>query len=304
MPPMDRDELSGIRSAIAAYALWGTFTAFWKLLRDLSSWQLIGWRVAVAMVLMTVFCVATSRWTEVVVALRSRELRPRIMIAAALLVCNWTSYVWAVSNDRVLETALGYFLAPLLTMLIGVFFFGERLSTLKAIALASTAIAVAVLIYSYGAVPWAAIIIATSWSSYGVIKRQVPLGPFVSLTTELSILFIPALAVVAYGLLSSDGIARSAQGWQWPLIIGTGLVTVLPLTLFAHAAQRVPFTLLGPLNFLVPIINFSLGWLVYGEPMPLNRFVGFLFVWLALGLVTIDTIRAHRRSRLPVVASA
>ena len=139
--------------------------------------------------------------------------------------------------------------------------------------------------------PWVALVLATSWSWYGLTKRRVPLDPIASLSSELFVLVVPAFALVIGGFLRSDGIPDQATGSDWPLLIGTGAITAIPLLLFAFAAQRVPFTILGPTNYLVPLINFLLGWLAFDESLPPSRVVGFVLVWVALMLVTLDMAR-------------
>jgi len=201
----------------------------------------------------------------------------------------------------VLETALGYFLAPLGTMALGVFVLGERLTPFRWASIAFAVTAVVILTVSYGRLPWVALVLAGSWSVYGLTKRRVPLAPIESLTSEMLVLVVPAVLLIGadwadLGWFGDDGVVGLAAGVDWLLLLGTGAITALPLTLFAFAAQRVPFTLLGPTNYLVPLINFLLGWVVYGEPLPPVRAVGFGLVWIALGLVTYETLRQHRRS--------
>ena len=214
---------------------------------------------------------------------------------------NWTTYVWAVVNDRVIETALGYFLAPLATMALGVFVLGERLTPLKQASIGFVAAAVVVLTVSYGRMPWVALLIAGSWSWYALTKRQVPLDPVASLSSELFVLVIPAIGLIISGFLRQGGIPDQASGADWPLLIGTGAITALPLLLFAFAAKRVPFTILGPANYLVPIINFLLGWLAFDEQLSPSRFVGFVLVWVALVLVTVDMARQHTARTAPAM---
>ena len=288
---MDRSQLRGLQAAVAAYTLWGLLTLYWKQLAGLDAFELIGWRVSTAGLVMALIVTLLRRWPTVVGSLRDRALLIRITLASVLLTVNWTTYVWAVVGDRVIETALGYFLAPLGTMALGVFALGERLTPLKRASIAFAALAVVVLTVSYGRMPWVALILATTWSWYGLTKRRVPLDPIESLTSELLVLFVPAVALVGLGWLRAHGIPTEAAGVDWLLLVGTGAITALPLLLFAYAAQRVPFTVLGPANYLVPIINFLLGWLVFGEPLPPSRVVGFGLVWIALALVTIDTVR-------------
>lgn len=294
---------TGVRAAVAAYVIWGLLTIYWKQLERFHPLELIGWRISMAAVVMAVVISIRSRWPIVLGALRSTRLLPRLVLAGTLLTVNWTMYVWAVVSEQIVETALGYFLAPLGTMAIGVFVLGERLTPLKWAAIGFAGVAVAVLTVSYGRVPWIAIVIAATWSLYGLTKRRVPLTPIESLAGEVFVLVGPALAVVMWGATRAGGAPDVADATSWALLLGTGAITAVPLLLFSIAARSVPFTLLGPLNYLVPIINLLLGWLVYGEPMPVVRFVGFALVWFALVAVTADTIRAGRRARIQALVT-
>ena len=168
---------------------------------------------------------------------------------------------------------------------------GERLTPLKQASIACAVAAIAVLVVSYGTLPWVAVLLALSWTTYGFVKRRVLLDPVISLTAEMLVLVVPALAIVAIGFFRSGGIPHEAHGLDWALVLGTGVITAVPLLLFSFAAQRVPFTILGPTNYLIPIINFLLGWLAFGEALPTSRVVGFALVWCALVLATIDTVR-------------
>lgn len=301
---MDRVQLRGLQAAVAAYVLWGLLTIYWKQLSGLDAIELIGWRVATATVFMSIVVTVTGRWTPIVATLRNRSTLLRITIASLLLTANWTTYVWAVVNDRVIETALGYFLAPLGTMAVGVFVLGEHLTPLKQWSIGFALLAVAVLTVSYGSFPWIALVLAGSWSWYGLTKRRVPLGPVESLTSELLVLALPAASLVAAGFIRPGGIPDQAVGADWVLLVGTGAITAIPLLLFAFAAQRVPFTLLGPAQYLIPLTNFLLGWLAFDEALPPSRVVGFVLVWIALVLVTVDMLRRSSAVRQPVPATA
>ena len=300
---MDRVQLRGLQAAVVAYVLWGLLTIYWKQLSGLDAVEMIGWRVATATLFMSVVVSITGRWAAIVATLRNPSTALRIVLASLLLTANWTTYVWAVVNDHVIETALGYFLAPLGTMALGVFLLGERLTPLKRWSIGFALVAVVVLTVSYGKFPWVALVLAATWSWYGLTKRRVPLGPIESLTSELLVLVVPAVALVAAGFLRTGGIPDQASGADWGFLIGTGAITAIPLLLFAFAAQRVPFTLLGPTNYLVPLINFLLGWLAFGEALPASRVVGFVLVWVALVLVTVDTLRRAAPTRRPVAAA-
>lgn len=300
-PVNDPRERIGLQAAVVAFTLWGLLTVYWKQLVEFDPVELIAWRVATAAVIMAIVVTIAGRWAPIRGAFGDRGTASRLVLASALLTVNWTSYVWAVVNDRVLETALGYFLAPLGTMALGVFVFGERLTPLRRASIVFAATAVVILTVSYGRLPWVALLIAGSWSVYGLTKRRVPLAPVESLTSEMLVLLTPALVLIGadwadLGWFGDDSVVSLASGTDWLLVLGTGAITAVPLTLFAFAAQRVPFTLLGPTNYLVPLINFLLGWVIYDEPLPAARAIGFGLVWVALALVTFETLRQHRRS--------
>ncbi|MGB0113849.1 MAG: EamA family transporter RarD [Ilumatobacteraceae bacterium] len=287
----------GVQVGIAAYLLWGLLTIYWKQLAAFDAFELIAWRMACAGVVMAVIVTARRTWPNVIAALRHGPTFRRLLIASLLLTVNWGSYVWAVTNDRVIETALGYFIAPLATMAIGVFVLDETPTTGQRFAFGFSAVAVVILTVSYGRPPWVALLLAGSWSLYGLSKRRVPLGAVESLAGETFVLFVPALVAVVAFSQRADSILQTADISDWILVLGTGLATAVPLMLFAAAAQSIPFTMLGPLNLLVPVINFGLGWAIYDEPMPADRLVGFGFVWLALLVVMWDRVATHRRER-------
>jgi chloramphenicol-sensitive protein RarD len=294
-----------MRLAVAAYTLWGLLTVYWKQLAGFAALELIGWRVVFAAIVMVIVVLARGTWPTVVAALRDRRTLARLAVAGTLLAANWLAYVGAVVSDRVIETALGYFMAPLATMLIGVLVLGEQMTAAQAAAFGCAAAAVVVLTVESGP-PWIAIVLAATWSAYGLATRRLALGPIEGLAGETFVLFAPAVGFLLVASLLGGGtpdgtgngtIAATAGPADWLLLAGTGVVTAVPLMLFAAAAKTVPFTLLGPLNLLVPVINFGLGWAVYGEPMPASRLIGFAFVWVALGLVTFDRVRTARADR-------
>lgn len=295
----ERTVQRGVQLGVAAYLLWGFLTIYWKQLQGFDAFELIAWRMSCAGVVMAVIVTARRTWPNIVAALRHGPTARRLVMASVLLTLNWGSYVWAVTNDRVIETALGYFIAPLATMAIGVFVLHEQPTAAQRVAFGLASVAVAILTVSYGRPPWIALLLAGTWSLYGLAKRRVPLGAVDSLAGETFVLFAPALLAVLAFSAPADSVAQSADAAEWMLVLGTGVVTAVPLMLFAAAAQSIPFTLLGPLNLLVPVINFGLGWLVYGEPVPVDRLIGFLFVWAALLVVMWDQVATHRRGAIP-----
>jgi chloramphenicol-sensitive protein RarD len=242
----DDDLRSGVIAGIAVYLIWGFLTLYWKLLSDFDPIELIGWRILSAGLIMAAILTVTRRWRHLRILLADRALLARVAGAAVLLTINWTAYVWAVVHDQVIQTALGYFMAPLGTILIGVVVFKEHLRVAQRIAVALAVISLVILTISFGKVPWLALAIAISWSVYGWMKKRVPLTPLESMSAESLLLVVPAIVVVSVMSSGADSVSSSAGAGEIVLVALTGVATALPLMMFAWAAQRVPLTLLGP----------------------------------------------------------
>ena len=295
--PEHPEQRAGIIAGATTYLVWGLLTIFWKQLRHFNAFELIGWRIAASAALMTIALTATRRWGRLAALRHDRRLLARVVAAAVLLSINWTAYVWAVVHGHVLEAALGYFIAPLGTVAVGVLVLHEPLRIAQRIALGLAAAAVVVLTISNGGVPWIALAMATTWTGYGYLKKQIPLSPLESMAAESFILIVPAatFAILLAGRASS--IPNSASGAELTYAVLTGVATVGPLMLFAYAAQRVPLTIIGPMQYIVPSINFLIGWLLYDEALPPLRIVGFALVWTGLAIMTTDSVRRARQSR-------
>ncbi len=298
------EQRKGIIAGITAYVVWGLLTIYWKQLRRFDAFELIGWRITAAAAVMAIVLTVTRRWGHLRVLRRNRSLQLRVAAAALLLTTNWTAYVWAVVHDHVLETALGYFIAPIGTVMVGVLVLGEHLRNAQRIALGFAVASVVVLTVSYGAVPWLALVIAVSWTIYGYLKKQVPLTPVESMAAESFLLLVPAviLAVALSG--GADSIPNAASGKEVAFTLLSGLATVTPLMLFAYAAQRMPLSIIGPMQYIVPSMNFLIGWLLYDEALPPSRIVGFALVWVGLAILTIDSARRARAARITATEPA
>ncbi|MGZ4760941.1 MAG: EamA family transporter RarD [Ilumatobacteraceae bacterium] len=290
-----KSQQQGVVAGVSAYLVWGALTLYWRHLHSFDAIELIGWRVICSAVLMAAVLSITHRWQHLRPLLHDRRLLGSVMLCALFLAVNWTTYVWAVVHDHVIETALGYFLSPLGTMALGVVVLHERLSRVQQLVFVLAVIAVGVLTFSYGRVPWLALLIASTWVVYGYLKKHVPLTPVESMAAESFIVLVPAIVVVLAVAGSSTSIPNTASTAQFVLVLCSGLATIVPLTLFAFAAQRVPLTVIAPLNYINPTINFCLGWLLFHESLPPSRVAGFALVWVGLAIATID---AARRSRL------
>jgi chloramphenicol-sensitive protein RarD len=284
----------GVVAGVAAYLIWGALTLYWRHLHSFDAIELIGWRVICSAILMAGVLSVTHRWQHLRPVLNDRRLLGSVMLCALFLAANWTTYVWAVVHDHVIETALGYFLSPLGTMALGVVMLHEKLTRVQQFVFVLALVAVGILTFSYGRVPWLALVIATSWVVYGYLKKHVPLTPVESMAAESFVVLGPAVLAVLAFAGRTNSIPHTATTAQFVLVLCSGLATIVPLTLFAFAAQRVPLTIIGPLNYIVPTINFCLGWLVFHESLPTSRVVGFALVWVGLAIATIDAARRAR----------
>ncbi len=288
----------GILNGIVAYALWGFFPIYWKLLHDVPAPQLLGHRIGWSFLLLVAVILITGQWNDFRSAVNARVLRI-YFIAAILIGINWLLYVWAVNADFIVETSLGYFINPLLSVLMGVLFLRERLRAAQWIPVILAAIGVAYLTVAYGRLPWIALSLAFSFGFYGLAKKLAPLGSLFGLTLETGILFLPA--VIYLGWAEANGSAAFLHTGTTPdlLMIGAGVVTTIPLLLFASAAKQIPLSMIGILQYLAPTIQFLIGVFVYDEPFDQSRLIGFSIVWLALIVFWVENYWA---SRVPLSA--
>jgi chloramphenicol-sensitive protein RarD len=287
------DGRRGFLTGNLAYVLWGLLTLYWHELTGLDAFGLIAWRIVWSVAVLAVLLSFTRRWATVGPLLRGRRA-VNVALTSIALATNWTTYVWCVTHDRVVETALGYFLAPIGLVLAGVLLFHERLRRAQVVALLLCGVAVIVLAVGYGSPPWFALLIMASWTAYGVLKKREGLPPLEGLAAETMILAPVAVIVLVALQVGGAGSLDGATTEQLILVPLTGIATTTPLLLFAHAARRVPLASLGWMQYWVPSINLVLGAAVYGESMPAYRIAGFALVWVALALITADGLRASR----------
>lgn len=274
--------------------LWGLLTLYWHELSGLAAFGLISWRIVWSVVVLGLAMTARRRWSMLAVVRSDRRVLARIALAALLLSANWTSYVWCVTHGRVVETALGYFLSPIGLVVAGITLRGEPFGPARRFALALAVVAVIVLAVGSGTLPVFALVLAATWTVYGVLKQSVPLGALEGLTVECLVLLPVALVVLGAMQLHGPGSLHGASTLQLWLVPLSGFVTTVPLLLFAYAAPRVALATLGWLQYSVPTINLALGVWHYGEAMPAWRIAGFALVWVGLAAISVDALRAQR----------
>lgn len=277
----------------AAYLLWGLFPLYWPLLEPAGAVEILSHRVVWSLVVVVALLAVLGGFRRVR-GLGARRLG-LLTVAAAVVSVNWGVYIYGVNTEQVVETSLGYFVNPLVTVALGVLVLGERLRPVQWIAIALATLAVGGLAVDYGRPPWIALALAFSFAVYGLLKKLAGVGAVESLAVETAVLTPVALAYLA--LLGATGVGTftSLGPGHAALLVGGGIVTAVPLLCFGAAATRVPLSTLGLLQYLAPSLQFAIGVLVVGEPLPPARLTGFVVVWVALALFTADALGHHRR---------
>jgi chloramphenicol-sensitive protein RarD len=276
---------------VGAYLLWGVLPLYWRLFRGAHPLEILAHRIVWSLAFLMLLLVGGRRLGGVL-TLGARRLR--LLATAALFVgVNWGLYIWGVQSGHVVETALGYFINPILTVLLGVVVLHEPLRRVQWIGTGIAALAVIVLTVDYGRPPWLALALASTFSIYGYLKKQAGVEALLGLAIETTILVLPAAAYVA--VLAANGGGAFGRGASISgLLLSSGVVTAIPLLLFGGATNRIPLSILGPLQYLSPTLQFLCGVIVYREAMPPSRWIGFVLVWFALALFVVDgAIRQH-----------
>jgi chloramphenicol-sensitive protein RarD len=297
------DSRRGLLLGATAYVLWGAFPLYWPLLEPGGAIELLAHRILWSMLTMGVLVLVVARRTQLRAIWVDRRVRFLLVVAAVTITCNWATYIYGVNNDRVVETSLGYFINPLVTVLMGVLLLKERLRPLQWLAMGVGFVAVAVLTWDYGRLPYVALVLAFSFGTYGLAKKTANVGAVESLAFETAVIAPFAAAYVFW--LSATGAAEfGANGAGHALLYTTtGVVTAIPLICFSAAATRISMVSLGLLQYLAPVLQFGLGVLVFHEAMPTGRWVGFALVWIALSVFTFEAVN-HRRRQLVLTAEA
>jgi chloramphenicol-sensitive protein RarD len=292
----------GLLFGVGAYLLWGLFPLFWPLLEPASPLEILSCRIVFSLGVVGLLLAARRQLG----GLRrlSRDQVLRLCLAGAIIAVNWGGYIWGVNNGNIVETSLGYFINPLISVGLGVLLLGERLRPVQWLAIALGAAAVAVITVAYGRPPWLALMLAFSFGTYGLIKKKTAATAPEGLFIESAATVVPALVLL--GVLASAGQASFVGAPATPghllLLLASGPVTAIPLLCFAAAASRLPLTTIGLLQYMAPAIQFAIGVLVKGEPMTASRLAGFVLVWIALVVLTVDALRHHRRPPAAVAA--
>lgn len=290
----------GILYGIGAYTLWGFFPIYWKFLHDVPALQVLGHRIGWSFFLLIIYIVLAGQWRDFRSAAFNKKTIGIYSIAAILLSLNWLIYVWGVNAGFIVETSLGYFINPLLSVLLGVLFLRERLRPMQWIPVGLAAVGVGYLTFVYGRLPWIALSLAFSFGFYGLVKKLSPLGSLYGLTLETGIVFPVALIYIVFVGFAGTGEFLHNGALVDILLIGSGLITTIPLLMFASAAKRIPLTIVGLLQYIAPTLQFLIGVFIYKEPFDHAHLMGFSIVWVALIIFAIESYLANRTPAQPI----
>jgi chloramphenicol-sensitive protein RarD len=294
---------NGVLAAIVAYTLWGILPVYWKAIQVVPAIEIVCHRTVWSLVVVLVLLSARKQWAW----LRQAVKRPKTLLiffsSASLLGLNWYTYIWAVNAGHVVDSSLGYFINPLLSVLLGVLFLKERLRLWQVMAIGLATLGVVILTLAAGTFPWIALTLALTFGFYGLLRKTAPLGSLEGLTLETALLSLPTLAYLVY--VQGRGTASFGQAGVATslLLAGTGVVTAFPLLMFAYAARGVTLATVGILQYIAPTCQFLLGVLAYREPFTLARLAGFVVIWLALAVYSAEGLAIERKRRagaLPV----
>lgn len=293
-----QERLGGIY-AFGAYFLWGFMPLYFILLAPIGPWEVVVWRILFSLVFCAILLTVTRTWPKLLAILRDRRLVFWTIIAGLLIYVNWQVFLIGILTGHVIEGSLGYFINPIVTVLLGVLVLHERLRPAQWAAIAIAVVAVVVIIVAYGTFPWIALTLAASFGAYGLVKKQI--GPKVDAISGLTLesLWLTPIALVQLIVVANTtGLVFGTQGAGHTVLVTlAGVITAVPLLLFAAGARRAPLVVIGLLQFVAPIMQFLTGWWMLGEPMLLERWIGFGLVWVALIVLMVDSIASARGSR-------
>jgi chloramphenicol-sensitive protein RarD len=289
----------GIWYAVAAYIIWGFIPVYIKQLDNVPAPQLLSHRIVWSFLCLLIVILAMSRTAAFGKSIRNARILKIYFLAAILIGVNWFTYVWAVGAGFIVEASLGYFINPLISVLLGVFFLRERLRIWQWVPIFIAGAGVAFLTYAYGKIPWIALVLAFSFGFYGMVKKKGELDSLDGLTLETGILLLPALIYIAFMELNGRGVVFHAGVSTIMLLMGAGVITVVPLLMFATAVKKIPLTTIGILQYIAPTLQFLVGVVIYKEAFNLSKLIGFGMIWFALIIFGIESFLHHQAQ--PVV---
>ena len=283
----------GLLFGVSAYTLWGLFPIYWPLLKPANPLEIVSHRAVWTLVFCFIILSLTKTLSSTLALLKRPKIVAGLFLSSILISINWIIYIYAANSGHVVEASLGYYINPLVIIAFGVLLLKEKMRVGQWIAVGIASTGVAVLTFDYGRLPWIALALAISWGSYGVIKKVLGLGALEGLTIETMLSFIPYATFLLILQQNGTGQFGSHLGLTI-LLISAGAITAIPLLLFNGSTTRLPYTVIGLLQYITPTIQFSIGVWVRHEDMPMARWIGFVIIWCALIALAIDLVRSSR----------
>ncbi|WP_147804977.1 EamA family transporter RarD [Alkalicoccus halolimnae] len=281
----------GITAGIGAYSLWGLLPIYWKWIDHVPAFEVLAHRIVWSLLFLIGLFILLKRLPLLAEDLRYIAAHPKIVVgiltSAFFISINWVLFIWAVANERIVEVSLGYYINPLINVLLGVLFFKESLSTRQRSAVGLAFLGVLILTFSFGTVPYIALTLAFSFGMYGLVKKQTQIGAMTGLIIETLFMMPFALGYLLFVHETASGIMHAGTGWTPLLLAGTGIATAIPLLLFGSAAKKIALSLLGFLQYIAPTTMLILGVVFYGEPFTTVHLISFILIWSALLLYSI-----------------
>jgi chloramphenicol-sensitive protein RarD len=293
----------GVLLALGSYLLWGFLPLYMKALSSVESIEILSHRIVWSLVLLTLLLAYRQHWRWLAQVFRQPKILLTFLTTATLLSINWLTYIWAVQHHHIVDTSLGYFINPLVSVLLGVVLLQERLRYWQVIAVGVAAVGVLVLTLTAGIIPWVALTLAISFGGYGLLRKMATLNSLEGLSLETLLLFIPAFLYLAHQETAGVGAFVHAGPLITLLLIFTGVITAVPLLLFAAGARLIPLSTLGILQYFAPTIQFLFGVFLYGEALTPERVIGFSLIWLALAVFSLEGFLERRREAVLHYAS-
>ncbi|MEI6306889.1 MAG: EamA family transporter RarD [Actinomycetes bacterium] len=284
---------SGIAYGVGAYVIWGLLPLYWRALDRASAFEILAHRAIWSLLICILFLTYQKQLRTTFALIKNARTFALLALTSLLLSINWGIYIWAVSVDRVVEAALGYYITPLVAVSFGVFVLKEKLRKLQIISVILAAVGVVILTVAYGHIPLIAFGLAVSWGSYSLIKKRLNAGALETLSIETLVAFIPSFAFLLYLLNKNEAQFGQDIGFSIALF-SAGLFTVIPLLMFNAATIRLPLTITGLLQYITPSILFLIGIIVFHEPLAISKVLGFIFIWIALGFLGRDLVKSGR----------
>ena len=295
--PVQHGQKSGLPSAIGAYTIWGFFPLYLILVRAVPPFEFVAWRIIWTVPICALIVLVRRQWPQVRAALRDWQVLRWLMLSAVLIAINWGVYVWAIQRGNVYAASLGYYINPLFNVLLGTLVLGERLSRLQWSAVALAAVGVSLLAAGALTTLWISLTLACSFGTYGLVRKRVPVGALPGLTIESALLMLPSAAITWWYAATYGSSFAIAPSLSFAIALG-GLVTAVPLLMFAVAARRMPYSTLGFIQFLAPSIVFVLGLTVFDEPLKPAQIACFGFIWAAAAIFAWDLVAKARAARV------